>query len=209
MKLELLYQDDAILVFNKPSGLLSVPGLGAANQDSLATRALQYSAQAKIVHRLDCHTSGVMLMAVGIAAQRELSRQFHDRETHKRYIAVVHGKVAAQSGEIKLAMRLDPNDRPRQVLDAVHGKAATTRWQVLAYEETPQGPQTRLDLILVTGRTHQLRVHCSALGHAIVGDGLYGPPAQQGQRMLLHAEQLTFTHPRTAQQLLMTAGCDF
>ena len=206
MQLDILYQDEAVIVLNKPAGLLSVPGRGADKFDSLAYRVQQKFPQARVVHRLDCHTSGVMLMALGLDAQRELSRQFHDRETDKAYIAVVHGVVTQDEGQIGLAMRGDPDNRPMQILDDIHGKPALTRWQLIErYADS-----TRLKLLPHTGRSHQLRVHCRAMGHGIIGDRLYGSEMDQLEsRMLLHAEMLSFTHPQTQQRLSITAECEF
>ena len=206
MNLDILYHDDTVIVLNKPAGLLSVPGRGADKLDSLAWRVQQAFIDAKVVHRLDCHTSGVMLMARGLDAQRELSRQFHDRETEKQYIAVVHGCVALNEGVIELAMRCDLDNRPLQILDEVHGKPSVTHWTVIERNTDT----TRLKLMPVTGRSHQLRVHCLAIGHAIVGDKLYGDKADLNEpRMLLHAERLIFKHPETGRRMMITAECEF
>lgn len=195
-----------MIVLNKPAGLLSVPGRGPDKQDSLASRVQQMFADAKVVHRLDCHTSGVMLMALGIDAQRELSRQFHDRETDKEYIAIVRGRVAEQRGVIELAMRLDPDNRPVQVLDATQGKPAETHWCVIERNHET----TRMQLIPVTGRSHQLRLHCKAIGHSIVGDRLYGNEQDRHEtRMLLHAQMLAFTQPLTGKRIAVTSQCEF
>jgi tRNA pseudouridine32 synthase/23S rRNA pseudouridine746 synthase len=206
MSLNILYQDDTVIVLNKPAGLLSVPGRGADKQDSLAQRVQQQFADARVVHRLDCHTSGVMLMARGPDAQRELSRQFHDRETEKHYIAIVHGHVVQDAGVIDLAMRCDIDNRPLQILDAIHGKPSLTHWAVIERN----AETTRLKLLPITGRSHQLRVHCRAVGHAIIGDRLYGNEADLlAARMLLHAQLLAFNHPRNAQRMVITAECEF
>lgn len=203
---DILYQDAAVIVLNKPSAMLSVPGRGPEKLDSLAHRVQQVLPDAKVVHRLDCHTSGVMVMALGIAAQRELSRQFHDRETEKEYVGVVRGQVVGDSGVIELAMRGDPDNRPYQLLDEIQGKAAITHWNVLARSNNT----TRLQLLPHTGRTHQLRVHCLAVGHVIVGDGLYGGEVESREpRMLLHAQMLAFNHPVSAERMVMIAECDF
>ena len=206
MSLEIIYQDEYLIAVNKPSGLLSVPGLGDLNQDSVATRMQAMNPEIKVVHRLDCLTSGIMLMAVGLKMQRELSRQFHDRKINKCYLAEVRGAVSEQQGVIDLPMRLDPEDRPRQVIDYQHGKSAVTEWHVIAVD----GDQTRLSLKPVTGRTHQLRIHCRAIGHIIVGDTLYGDEIeQQEKRMLLHAESIDLFHPATGAAMSLTAPCDF
>lgn len=206
MSLEILYQDDYLIAVNKPSGLLSVPGLGEANQDSVASRMQAINSEIKIVHRLDCRTSGIMLLAVGLDAQRSLSRQFHDRKVAKQYIAVVRGEPAEPQGVIEIPMRGDPDDRPRQIIDYQFGKPATTHWRVISSGEN----RTRLLLTPITGRTHQLRIHCIAMGHIIVGDGLYGGEEEDAAgRMLLHAESISLFHPATGEPLSLNAPCDF
>lgn len=206
MNLEIIYQDESLIAVNKPEGLLSVPGLGEANQDCVVSRLLEINPEVKVVHRLDCYTSGVMLLAVGIESQRNLSRQFHDREIHKEYVAVVRGVLNEQQGTIDIPMRGDPNDRPRQIIDYQSGKNSTTQWTVLGIENN----QTRLLLKPITGRTHQLRVHCKAIGHIIVGDGLYGGATEQVEsRMLLHAESIVFSHPFTGERMNLKAPCEF
>lgn len=202
----ILYQDDCLIVVNKPHGLLSVPGRGADRQDCVASRVQQALPQARVVHRLDCHTSGVMLMALGKPAQVELSRQFHDRETEKEYIAVVEGVPSADQGVVMLPMRCDIGNRPRQIIDFEHGKSAVTHWRKLWSDSR----HSRLLLHPVTGRSHQLRVHCQAIGHSIVGDRLYGGEhAQHEPRMLLHAQRLCFNHPLSGERLCITAPSDF
>lgn len=206
MPLEIIYQDEHLIAVNKPSGLLSVPGLGEMNQDSVATRMLAINSDVKIVHRLDCLTSGIMLLAVGIKMQRELSRQFHDRKINKQYIAEVRGVLSEQQGIINTPMRGDPDDRPKQIIDYQQGKASTTEWCVISVD----GDRTRLLLKPITGRTHQLRIHCIAMGHIIVGDTLYGDEIEkQEKRMLLHAETISFFHPATGESMTLTAACEF
>lgn len=206
MSLEIIYQDEYFIAINKPGGLLSVPGLGGANQDSVATRMMAINSETKIVHRLDCLTSGIMLLAIGIEAQRELSRQFHDRKIDKQYIAIVRGVLSQQQGMIDIPMRGDPDDRPRQIVDYKQGKASTTKWSVLGVESD----RTRLLLKPVTGRTHQLRVHCNTIGHTIVGDTLYGNEQEkQEDRMLLHAETISLFHPATGEAMTLAAPCNF
>ena len=206
MTLEIIYQDEYLIAVNKPGGLLSVPGIGGANQDSVATRMLAINPEVKIVHRLDCLTSGIMLLAVGIKMQRELSRQFHDRKINKQYVAEVRGVLSEQQGVIDVPMRGDPDDRPRQIVDYEQGKSASTQWQVISIE----GDRTRLSLKPITGRTHQLRIHCISIGHIIIGDTLYGDDIEkQEQRMLLHAETISLFHPATGEPISLTAPCDF
>lgn len=181
-----LHVDDHLLVFDKPAGLLAVPGRTEA--DCLAARAQALWPDAQIVHRLDQATSGLIVMARGAAAQRRLSAHFAARRVHKRYVAVVDGRVVEDMGEIDLPLAADWPNRPRQIVDRERGKPSLTRWRVLARDATT----TRLALEPVTGRSHQLRVHLQAIGHAIVGDALYGLP---GPRLLLHASHLSLPHP--------------
>ncbi len=198
MSLPVLFVDDALLVLDKPAGLLAVPGRGADKADCLATRAQSRWPDALVVHRLDQATSGLMLMARGAAWQRRLSMAFAQRQVDKHYEAVVRGLCRDDAGEIDLPLIADWPNRPRQKVDWQIGKPSITRWQVLS-RDVRQG-QTRLALQPVTGRSHQLRVHLAAIGHAIVGDALYAPPGAtegQQQRLLLHACALALTHPGT------------
>lgn len=210
MNLEIIYQDEHLLAVNKPSGMLSVPGRGEHKQDCVVARLLQHMPEVRVVHRLDCHTSGVMLLAIGPDMQRQLSRLFHDREVEKRYVALVHGMVEQNSGTVDIPMRGDPDDRPRQVIDYLQGKHAQTQWRLLEFENHAGEHLSRLMLQPVTGRTHQLRVHCMALGHPIVGDRLYNEAGQDStQRMMLHAEQLEFIHPVTSESMCLISECEF
>jgi tRNA pseudouridine32 synthase / 23S rRNA pseudouridine746 synthase len=187
-----LYSDGALIVVDKPAGLLSVPGRGAALQDCVASRVQALFGDARVVHRLDQATSGLMLLARGPVAQRRLSRQFEARQVSKQYVAVVGGLVAVDQGRIDLPLAADWPNRPRQQVDLHSGKASLTRWRVLSRD--PAAQTTRLELEPVTGRSHQLRVHLLAVGHAIVGDTLYAPRLPW-PRLLLHAAALTLTHP--------------
>ncbi|MGE5319149.1 MAG: RluA family pseudouridine synthase [Hyphomicrobiaceae bacterium] len=196
--IELLYADDTLLVLDKPSGLLAVPGRGADKQDCVAARVQVSYPDALIVHRLDMATSGLMVMARGPAAQRVLSKAFAAREVRKRYVAVVAGRLEGPPhgwGVIDLPIIVDWPNRPQRIVDHRIGKPSLTRWRVLANDET--GTSSRVELEPVTGRSHQLRVHLRALGHPILGDALYAPPAVQAAagRLLLHACLLRFIHP--------------
>lgn len=188
-----LYADAALLVVEKQAGLLSVPGRGEDKQDCLMARLLVQYPDARIVHRLDHDTSGLLVIARDAATHRELSRQFHDREVEKIYCALALGHPAENFGEIDLALRYDPPTKPRHVVDPVEGQHARTEWKVLARE----AGYTRVNLIPHTGRTHQLRVHMQALGHPLLGDSLYAPAeaCPVGSRLCLHAETLGFIHP--------------
>lgn len=193
----LLHIDEALLVVDKPAGLLAVPGRGPEGADSLVVRVQQRYPEARTVHRLDMSTSGLMLLARGIEAQRRLGWAFEKRTVHKRYEAVVEGLLADDSGRISAPLAADWPRRPRQKVDTEHGKPSLTHWQVLQRDEPNR--RTRLRLEPVTGRTHQLRVHLMSIGHAIVGDDLYGTGADTGAapgaRLLLHACELRFDHP--------------
>lgn len=190
-----LYLDDSMLVVDKPSGLLAVPGRGEAGLDNQASRVQAAVADALVVHRLDMSTSGLMLFARGKEMQRRLSHAFAQREVHKEYIAVVDGLLAADRGEIDLPLLTDWPNRPKQKVDFADGKPALTRYTVL--ERDAARGTTRLRLEPVTGRSHQLRVHLLAIGHPIVGDALYAPPdaLAKAPRLLLHAQSLALPHP--------------
>ena len=208
----LVYADDTLLVVDKPSGLLAVPGRGADKQDCLAARVQARYPDALIVHRLDMATSGLMVMARGPAAQRALSKAFAAREVTKRYIAVVAGRLDAPAegwGTIGLPIIVDWPNRPLRIVDHTHGKPSLTRWRVLGHDET--GLNARVELEPVTGRSHQLRVHLRALGHPILGDALYASPEVQALsgRLLLHAGSLRFAHPLTGEALAFESAAPF
>lgn len=182
-----LYIDDQMLVLDKPPGLLSVPG--RTEPDCLAARAQAIWPDALVVHRLDQATSGLLVMARGLPAQRALNLAFERRQVHKTYVAVVEGTVVGDAGQVDLPLIVDWPNRPRQVVDHVNGRPALTHWRVL----DRSGGRTRMQLQPVTGRSHQLRVHMQSLGHPIVGDDLYGTA---GPRLLLHARALQVPHPQ-------------
>lgn len=210
--MDALYADDTLLVVDKPSGLLAVPGRGADKQDCLSARVQARYPDALIVHRLDMATSGLMVMARGPAAQRVLSMAFAAREVSKRYVAVVAGRLEAPAdrwGVIDLPLLVDWPNRPLRIVDHQAGKPSLTRWRVLGYDETSLN--TRVELEPVTGRSHQLRVHLRALGHPILGDALYAPPAVQAlsPRLLLHAGALRFAHPLTGEALAFESAAPF
>ena len=210
-----LYADEAMLVFDKPSGLLSVPGRGPDKQDCLSTRAQAVWPDALVVHRLDMATSGIVVMARGIDAQRTLSTAFEKRRVHKRYTAVVVGALDNPQPDngwntIDLPLILDWLARPRSIVHHEFGKPSITHWR-LAAAPAPGPDMTRLDLEPVTGRSHQLRVHLQAIGHPIVGDPLYASPAQEAlaNRLLLHAHALELPHPVTGETLRFECPCPF
>lgn len=189
-RLDLIYSDDALLVVNKPAGLLSVPGRGADKQDCLSARTQLEFPDALVVHRLDMATSGLVLFARGAAMQSRLSQMFRERAIGKRYIAVVAGTPQPESGEVDLPIMTDWPNRPLQKIDATSGKPSLTRYRTLSHDKSA----TRVELEPVTGRTHQLRVHMMAIGHPILGDALYGDKGC-APRLLLHATSLDFEHP--------------
>ncbi|MBL8399368.1 MAG: RNA pseudouridine synthase [Candidatus Accumulibacter sp.] len=186
----LRHADPLTLVVDKPAGLLAVPGRGEDKQDCLARRVMADFPEARVVHRLDMATSGLMVLARGDEMQRWLSRQFAERRVGKRYLAIVHGRLVDARGVIDLPLTADWPNRPRQRVDTRLGKAALTRYCRLAYD--PASDCSTVLLWPQTGRTHQLRVHLLAIGHPIVGDALYGPCAtdEVADRLLLHADEL-------------------
>jgi tRNA pseudouridine32 synthase/23S rRNA pseudouridine746 synthase len=201
-----VFEDAWLVIVNKPSGMLSVPGRSAQLQDCVANRLrARYPASSGqlVVHRLDLDTSGLLLAAKDGDTFVALQRLFSRREISKRYIAWLDGEVLGDRGTIDLALRLDVDDRPRQIHDPVHGKAAVTRWEVL----TRVTGRTRVALYPQTGRSHQLRVHAShplGLDAPIIGDRLYGREAPDDDaRLLLHAEALSFVHPITGEQVTL------
>jgi len=220
---------ERFVVIDKPSGMLSVPGKGVGKEDCAAARVREMFPGASgplVVHRLDMDTSGLMVFGLDADAQRELSGQFERREVEKRYVALVEGMVEGDAGVIEAAIRLDPRARPFRIHDAVRGQAARTRWRVLGYEVD----RTRVEFEPRTGRTHQLRVHAAlarpeGLGHAIVGDALYGAAGQRvyaalvrgeepvdeprGERLMLHAGWLRFRDPGSGRWVEVRSGAGF
>ncbi|NNU62037.1 pseudouridine synthase [Ochrobactrum soli] len=202
-----IIQGDAdLLVLDKPSGLLSVPGRHPALSDSLATRVQKQFPRALMINRLDKDTSGLVLMSLNKKAHAYVAAQFEARTTEKSYIAKVWGHMDSDEGVIDLPLAIDPDNKPRHRVDHEHGKPAQTRWQVLSRSEN----STRLRLSPLTGRTHQLRVHMLAIGHVILGDEFYadGAALAAADRLLLHAEQLAFRHP-DGRDVTFTAPCPF
>jgi len=207
-----LYEDEYLVVVDKPCGLLSVPGRSGLLRDSVSTRLRVRYPDATgqlVVHRLDLDTSGVLLAAKRATTCAAVQRQFSLGEIRKRYVAWLDGEVVGDEGVIDFPMRVDIDDRPRQIHDPVQGTPAVTGWQVLERA----GGRTKVAFTPHTGRTHQLRVHASnplGLDAPIVGDRLYGRSAPEyGERLLLHAESLAFTHPDTGVELVVTSAVPF
>ncbi|MBU0728319.1 MAG: RluA family pseudouridine synthase, partial [Proteobacteria bacterium] len=199
-QMKIIYSDTHIVMVEKTGGLLAVPGRGPDKQDCVESRVKKLYPECipqPAAHRLDMHTSGIMVLALTRKAHRHLSMQFENRLIKKRYIALVEGLVTQDSGEIQLPFRLDPDNRPYQVYDPVHGKIGVSRWRKIATE----GSRTRIEFTPLTGRTHQLRLHAShekGIGFPIVGDQLYGT-GRDGDQLLLHASYLEFLHPETGE----------
>lgn len=209
--------DEHLVVLNKPAGLLSVPGKGPAGADCLSARVQAVYPDALVVHRLDMGTSGLLIMARGVAHQRALSQAFAQRLVHKRYEAVVAGVINTNTPgadaqgwhHIDLPLITDWPNRPRSKVCHELGKPSLTRWRVLGPGPWPN--TTRVLLEPVTGRSHQLRVHMLSLGHPMVGDGLYasGPTQALADRLLLHAAHLSLPHPATGERVQWNAPTPF
>ena len=219
-----LHADEALLVLDKPSGLLSVPGRGADKQDCLSARVQRRFADALIVHRLDMGTSGLLVMARGLEAQRHLQRQFALGQADKGYVAIVQGRPAVAPMQwqcIDAPLCVDWPNRPRSRIDPLHGKPSTTHWRVLDASQPhpalqaggfrPHGAHAMLELVPRTGRSHQIRVHLQSIGHPVAGDTLYGDVVNQqmAPRLLLHAWHLALRHPVTEETLQWQCATDF
>ena len=204
--LHVLYQDEHIIVVNKPSGLLSVPGRAEEHRDSVMTRVQADFPVAESVHRLDMATSGVIVVALTKAAERELKRQF--REPKKSYIARIWGHMEHDEGLIDLPLICDWPNRPKQKVCFEHGKSAQTGYLVLSRDADGS---TRVKLTPITGRSHQLRVHMLALGHPILGDKFYAHPEAKAMapRLQLHAQELRITHPEFGTAMHFSCEPDF
>ncbi|MEG0939608.1 pseudouridine synthase [Comamonas sp.] len=218
-ELNCVYEDEHLLVLNKPSGLLCVPGRGPDKQDCLSLRALQHFGNALVVHRLDQATSGLVIMARNLPVQRQLSQAFAERQVQKRYVAVVAGEllsdpvIADEEGWqlIDLPIAADWERRPLRIINHETGKSSQTLWKVLEPVNHYGLPASRVLLSPLTGRTHQLRLHMAATGHAILGDALYasGEALAASPRLLLHAAALELTHPVTGTLLQIESAPDF
>ena len=205
--LDILYIDEDVLVVNKPSGLLTVPGKELKHHDSLELRVKIEYPNSFLVHRLDMDTSGVIIFALSKSTQRSLNLQFEKRIVKKLYEARVFGNIKEDNGFIDLPLIVDWPNRPLQKIDAKEGKSALTHWQVLDRE----GDVTRVALMPETGRTHQLRVHMMSLGHTILGDRFYGNVAEinLANELQLHAKDLMITHPKNGKKITFKAPLPF
>jgi tRNA pseudouridine32 synthase / 23S rRNA pseudouridine746 synthase len=202
-----LYQDAQLIVLDKPSGLLAVPGRGPDLQDCLSARVQALLPTALVVHRLDRDTSGLMVMALTPEVQRELSRQFAERTVQKSYVAVVQGCPHESEGVIRLPMRKDFDRPPRHRIDHEQGRPAETYWRVIERH----ADRSRLELKPITGRSHQLRLHLASIGHPILGDPLYAADEAlaMAPRLLLHAERLELSNPLAGERLHWRSPCPF
>ncbi len=202
-----IYQDEHIWIVSKPAGLLSVDGKAEHHKDSLASRMRVLDPEARIVHRLDMATSGLIIFARNANALRHIGLQFEKRRIEKRYIAEVAGTVATQSGTIDAAIICDWPRRPIQMIDPEKGRKAITHWKSKSRGDNT----TRMTLTPVTGRSHQLRVHMLYLGHPILGDRLYAPDAvfSAAPRLCLHAQWISLFHPIGGERIEFTARCPF
>ena len=205
--LTFLYQDQDILVLDKPAELLSVPGKAIEHRDSLQLRVQRVYPTATIVHRLDMATSGILIMALNKPAHVHLSRQFENRQTSKTYFARVFGHVNGDAGEIDLPLICDWPNRPKQMVDHEKGKPSQTHWRVVKRDNY----STLVELTPITGRSHQLRVHMLALGHPILGDRLYACDLAKAKspRLCLHAQMHEFTHPVSGQVMRFESAHSF
>lgn len=205
--LDILYIDEDVLVVNKPSGLLTVPGKELKHHDSLELRVKIEYPNSFLVHRLDMDTSGVIIFALSKSTQRSLNLQFEKRIVKKLYEARVFGNIKEDNGFIDLPLIVDWPNRPLQKIDAKEGKSALTHWQVLDRE----GDVTRVALMPETGRTHQLRVHMMSIGHTILGDRFYGNVAEinLANELQLHAKDLMIFHPKNGKKITFKAPLPF
>ncbi|MDO5642553.1 MAG: pseudouridine synthase [Paracoccus sp. (in: a-proteobacteria)] len=202
----ILHHDHEVLVVDKPSGLLSVPGRGEDKQDCLINRLRGAFPTVLLVHRLDLDTSGVMIFGLTPHAQRYLSKEFEERRVRKTYHARVSGRVAEKTGRVDLPLIVDWPNRPRQKVDPASGRPARTDWRVIRANDA----ETRIRLMPLTGRSHQLRVHMAEIGHPILGDPLYATGAAADfPRLMLHAESLRIRHPESARHMSFSAGVPF
>lgn len=205
--LSILHHDSALLVVDKPAGLLSVPGKDPGKEDCLIDRLRLVFPEVLLVHRLDCDTSGVMVFALTKAAQGNLGQQFEKRQTKKIYVARLAGRLEPKEGTVDLPLCVDWPNRPRQHVNHERGKPAVTDWRVIRHD----GNTTRVRLMPQTGRSHQLRVHMLELGHPILGDQIYaeGRARTDYSRMMLHAESLRIRHPELGKTMTFTAPLPF
>ncbi|MFA3790062.1 RluA family pseudouridine synthase [Aliiglaciecola sp. SL4] len=199
--ISVLYQDESILLINKPSGLLSLSGKNPKNYDSVHFRLVKQFSSATMVHRLDIGTSGIMVIALNKQVNRHLAKQFEQRTVQKSYVSLLHGHLEQDEGQISQPIAKDPNLFPKVKICSVEGKAAVTQYTVLKRLTTPHA--TRVRYQPQTGRTHQLRIHSQFIQHPILGCDLYGTGDSfaGADRLMLHAESIVFEHPVTGKKV--------
>lgn len=204
--LDILHEDAELLIINKPSGLLSVPGKGPELADCLIARLQAVFPETLLVHRLDRDTSGIMVFARTPHAQRHLGLQFEKRYVKKTYVARLAGALTPKTGVVDLPLTVDWPNRPLQKVCHDTGRPAETEWRVIRQTSA----ETRVRLMPKTGRSHQLRVHMLALGHAILGDPLYAPDTTSTHdRLMLHSEELRLKHPQGGRSIKFRAPAPF
>jgi len=206
--LEVLYLDEYLIIVNKPSGLLSVPGRGIEKSDCLLSRVNIEYPSADIVHRLDMPTSGIVIFSLQTDIQKSLSKLFEKRSINKLYIAKVYGELECSSGIINLPLIADWPNRPKHKVDFMNGKSSKTNYELIS---TDAYSNSLVKLLPITGRSHQLIVHMAALGNPILGDTLYGNEecCAASTRLLLHAENISFIHPVTNIEININCPADF
>lgn len=215
--LDIIYQDEDIIVINKPAWLLSVPGKHPEHADSVYNRVREIHPECQIVHRLDMATSGIIVLALHKQAERHIKIQFQDRVTQKLYYARVWGNIEKETGKVDLPLICDWPNRPKQMVCFERGKPSLTQYEVIAREENSvftsgRAKTTLVKLLPHTGRSHQLRVHMLSLEHPIIGDRLYAHPdalALSPETLQLHAAEIRLKHPRTEEWVHFYAPCDF
>lgn len=208
-EITLLFQDEHLLLINKPSGLLSLSGKNPLNKDSVHFRLVRDFPSATLVHRLDFGTSGIMLVALNKPVNAQLTKQFQAGTISKTYCAILHGHLAQDSGIIDLPIAKDPPNFPLQKICYATGKNALTQYSVIERIASP--PSTRVLFTPISGRTHQLRIHSRELGHPILGCNLYKNAESQtmAPRLLLHATSICFEHPITDERIEGMSDCPF
>jgi tRNA pseudouridine32 synthase/23S rRNA pseudouridine746 synthase len=208
-EIEIIYQDEAILLVNKPSGLLTLSGKNPLNLDSVHHRLVQQFPSALMIHRLDLGTSGLLVVALNKIAAAHINRQFQLRTVNKTYQAVLAGQMTDDTGDIELPIAKDPLNFPKLKVCFDTGKPASSYYEVL--DRQADTDTTRVLFTPLTGRTHQLRIHSAGVGHPILGCDLYGTPEseQMASRLLLHAMTLEFDHPLSGERMHGISPCPF
>jgi tRNA pseudouridine32 synthase/23S rRNA pseudouridine746 synthase len=208
-QISIVYQDQHLLVINKPSGLLSLSGKHPLNKDSVHWRLVQDFPTATLIHRLDFGTSGLMLVALNKEINKQICEQFSNRSVQKEYQAILDGKLLAKSGEINIPIIKDADNFPLQKVCHQTGKKSVSQYQIISYNQTNN--TTKVLFKPITGRTHQLRIHSREIGHPIIGCDLYDADQSyfKAERLMLHASRLGFTHPVTNEEMDVKLTADF